>query len=53
MLFKVRILKIKMLMKVYKLIRNILPKTSLKLKRYIEKIALENSKYIYNKIKSN
>lgn len=53
MIFKIRILQIKALLKIYKSIKNILPKTSVKLKLYIEKISLKNSEYIYNKVKSN
>lgn len=53
MIFKLRMLKIKVLLKIYKSINNILPKLSFKLKKYIEKISLKNAKYIYNKVKSN
>lgn len=53
MIFKIRILQIKVLLKIYKSINNILPKTSFRLRRHIEVISLKNSKYIYNKVKSN
>ncbi|MBS5885146.1 hypothetical protein [Clostridium sp.] len=53
MIFKVRILQIRVLLKIYKSTNNILPKSAFKLKRYIEKISLQNGKYIYNKVKSN
>lgn len=52
-LLKIRLLYIKLILKVYKLIKNILPGISNILRKHIEKISLKNSKELYNLILKN
>lgn len=44
---------IKFLLKIYSLVKNILPKVSIKLKKHIEKVSLETSKNVYDLIDKN
>lgn len=40
----------KIILKVYKITKNILPRLSNKLKFHVEKVSLENMNIIYNKV---
>lgn len=48
-----KIIYVKILIKIYSIFRNILPNKMMKLKKYIEKISLNNTKEIYNIISKN
>ncbi len=50
MYMRLRFLYVKTLLNLYILIKNILPKISYKLKKYIEKVSLKNSKLIYEEV---
>lgn len=50
---RLKIRYIKLLLKIYALMKNILPKISNKLKKHIEKISLDTGKNVYDIVSKN